>query len=205
MDEEVPMMMENDVAVGFAYVPKPDKTGTAKAGYPVFKDMEYVHIKVPGDEKADYFQPATDEHKARFPNAYAAFKSSTAEHKAISGMPIEQWAQVTRAQAMTFKAASIPTVEALAAVHDGNIGKLGHGGREWRAKAQAFLAQAKEGAKDMALVAENNKLREMIEGLQQQINALGGSKPAEKPDAPRRGRPPGSKNKPKEVSTDVAA
>ena len=179
-DDNCPMMMEREfgapegvpqIAVGFCMVPKEDKNKTKAAGYPVFREQEYVKLIVPGDKNSEYFQPATDKDRKTFPNAYQAFKNRESK-PVVEGMPIEQWPQVTRAAAMTMRAAGVHTVEALAAVHDGNIGKIASNGHELRAKAQAFLATAKDAAAAQTLAAENQKLKDQMAAMQAQINSL---------------------------------
>ena len=180
MSDEIPMIMEREagappgvpmVAVGFGMVPSQSKKKSAVAGYPVFEDREFVKITIPGDKGYLFLQPATELHKQRFPNAYAAFKRRTSD-AAVDGMPIEQWPQVTRSTALTLKAMNIHSVEALASVHDGNINKLGNEGRALRAKAQAFLEVAKDSAATQKMADENRKLTEMIEEQQRQIKQL---------------------------------
>ena len=180
-DDNCPMMMEREfgapegvpsVAVGFCLIPSEDKTKSSAAGYPVFREKEYVKIVVPGDKQSEYFQPSKDVDRKRYPLAYQAFKNRESS-PVDEGMPIEQWPQVTRSIAMTLKAAGIHSVEALAAVHDGNIGKLGNNGSELRAKASAFLATAKDSAIATKLAADNKKLMDQISAMQAQIDALG--------------------------------
>lgn len=181
IDPEIPMMMEREfgqpehvpqVGVGFGMVPEQSKK-KSEAGYPVYKDVEYVQIVIPGDKNSLYRQPATDQHKKRFPMAYAAFLARE-KKPVLEGMPIEQWPQVTRSEALTLKAANIPTVEALAAVHDGHVDKLGQQGREWRAKAQAFIALAKDTAAGQKIAAENEDLKNQMADMQRQIKDLAG-------------------------------
>jgi hypothetical protein len=179
-DDNCPMMMEREfgapegvpaIAVGFCMVPKEDKHKSKSAGYPVFREQEYVKLIVPGDKNSEYFQPSTDKDRKTFPSAYQAFKNRESK-PVVEGMPIEQWPQVTRALSMTLRAAGVHTVEALAAVHDGHIGKLGNNSHELRAKAQAFLATAKDAAAATAIAAENQRLREQMAAMQAQIDAL---------------------------------
>jgi hypothetical protein len=183
-DDNCPMMMEREfgapesipqIAVGFCMVPKEDKVKSKLAGYPVFREQEYVKYIVPGDKNSEYFQPSKDKDRKTFPNAYQAFKNRESK-PVVEGMPIEQWPQVTRALAMTLRAAGVHTVEALAAVHDGNISKIASNGQELRAKAQAFLATAKDAAQATAIAAENQKLKDQLAAMQEQINALAKSK-----------------------------
>ncbi len=185
-DDNCPMMMEREaglpegvpaVAVGFCLIPTEDKDKSRAAGHPVFREREYIKIVVPGDKQSEYFQPSKDTDRKKYPLAYQAFKSR--ESKPVDeGFPIEQWPQVTRSMAMTLKAAGIHSVEALAAVHDGNIGKIGNNAQELRAKAVAFLATAKDSAIATKLAADNKKLMDQISAMQAQIDALGKLKKA---------------------------
>jgi hypothetical protein len=100
-------------------------------------------------------------------------------------MPVEQWPQITRAQAMTLKAMHVHTVESLAEVHDGHIDKLGQNGRELRTKAKAFLELAKDTAAAQAHAAENQALKDQIAELQRQFAQLSAQTEKRGP-----GRPP---------------
>lgn len=165
MPESCPM-----VGVGFCLYPLEDAGATEKAGHPVFKDVEFVKIQVPGDRDSIVFQPASGEHKRRFPIAYQRFQQQKVV--AQEGLPIEHWPMVTRAVAWTLKAAGIPTVEALAEVHDGNLEKLGTGMRDLRAKARAYLDNAKSSAAAQQLAREKQQLIDLVENLQGQIRQL---------------------------------
>jgi hypothetical protein len=179
-DDNCPMMMEREfgapdhvpkLSVGFCMHPSEDKHKTVEAGHPVFKEREYVKIEIPGDSTFLHFQPATDKDRRMFPNAYQAFKNREST-PVVEGMPIELWPQVTRPLAMTLRAMSIHTVEALAEVNDANIAKVGINGQELRAKAKAFLGTAKDSAVAQKLAAENQKLQDQISAMQAQIAAL---------------------------------
>jgi hypothetical protein len=174
LNDDIPLVLEREagladhypqVAVGFGLLPVEDKKKSESAGHPVYVDKEFVKIVVPGDKQTVLCQPATDQHKQRFPKAYAAFKNR--ESKVVEGFPIEQWPQVTRATAMTLKAIHIHTVESLAEVSDSNLGNLGQQGRDLRVKAQAFVRQAKDSAAANALAVENQSLRDQMSAMQE--------------------------------------
>lgn len=179
MIPEVEAGAREPVLVAFGLYPHRDKQKSLEAGHDVFVDVEYVKIAIPGDKNSLYFQPATDKHRQRFPKAYAAFKAR--DQKPLEGMPIEQWAVVSRAVALTLKAAHIHTVEALAAVHDGLVDRIASNGRELREKARAWLEDARSGAAAQKLASEKKELQDQIASLQAQIAALqagAGNKPA---------------------------
>lgn len=178
-NDEFPMMMELEagmrdgcpkVLVGFGLYPLKNDQKTRDAGYDVFDDIPHVKIVVPADRTQMVFQPATDNYKKRFPQAWKAFEQR--DVKPMSGMPIEEWPQVTRSMALSLKSINVPTVEALAEVHDGHIGKV-PGGLELREKARTFLGLAKNTASGMAQAQENQRLRDQIQAMQAQITALG--------------------------------
>ena len=176
MYEDIPMIMELEVglpshatpvAVGFGLFPKKDGKASATAGRPIFREREYVRIITPGEKNTVFFQPATEQHKRRFPKAYAAFKSGSAV--AEQGTPLEQWPQMTRGQVLSFRAIGIHTVEAMAAVHDGNVEALGHGGRELREQAIAYIRQAEDTAAVQKMAAEKQVMADQMASLQAQI------------------------------------
>jgi len=228
MNGEFVMVMEREdglpdmypkVRVGFGLVPLPDKRKSAAAGYPVYGPRLFFKAEVPGDTQTKGHQVfATEEHKRKWPVAWAAFQASESK-PVVNGLPIEEWPQVDRSLAMTLKAANVHTVEELAEVNDTHINKIGNKGRELRAKAKAFLAVAKDTAASQAIAADAARKEAEISDLRRQIADLAKlvqGKPAEQPfppgfeepsyhavsDVPKNkgGRPKGSKNKPKEVA-----
>lgn len=180
-DDNFPMMLEREaglpesypaVAVGFGMYPQVDKAKTAAAGHDVYAEKEYVRIVVPGDKTSLLFQPSTDAYRRRFPKAYGAFQSRE-KGSGADGMPIEQWAAVSRSTALTLRAAHIHSVEALAEVHEGHIDRVPIGNaRELQAKARAWLRQAKDSAEVQRKAAENQDLRDQLAALQAQMVAL---------------------------------
>jgi hypothetical protein len=184
MDKEVvgdpiPLIMEREAGapehiaamlVGFGIMQMTDAKASAKAGYPVFKDVEFFRAKVPGDKQSEVLAIAKDKDRARYPRAYAAFKQRGSVP--IQGLPIEQWPQISRGQAVMLKSMDIHTVECLAEVHDGHIDKLGQSGRELRTKAKAFLAQAKDSAEAQRLAAESERKDAIIAEMQRQLKDL---------------------------------
>lgn len=208
--DDIPLMLEREVglsdhyaamACGFGFHAEQDDAASEKAGHPVFKDVVYFKCVSPGETKSIHCQPATDRDKKRFPGAWAAFQAR--ETKPIEGLLIEEWPQITRAQAMTLRAMHIHTVEALAEVHDGNVGALGHLGRELVAKARAFRDQAKNTAAGAKYAKENEELkselaesRRMIAELAARVQRVEGGEVPAAPGVPRRRGPGRPKKQP---------
>lgn len=117
-----------------------------REGRAVFDNLEYVKIITPGDKRSIPDVAVKDEHRARWPRQYAAFKEGLTE--VADGTPLESWPPISANPALIaeLKAANIRTVEALAGLSDALLVAVGMGGREWRGKAQTWLRQAADGA-----------------------------------------------------------
>ncbi len=148
---------------------KPEQIGVEN-GYPKFKERVYFECAVPGSKNGINCQPMKDSDRERFPKAWAKFNSVT--NLSRDGMPIEQWPQISRSEALNLRAMNIHTVEGLAAVSDSNMNNLGQGGRELVARAKSFILAANDGAANAKLTQENVKLQEQIDYQAGQINEL---------------------------------
>ena len=101
--------VDKALLVKFFMKPKQDKGQTEKEGRPIFKDVEYVDIKIPGNRGAGACRPATPADKARFPEHYAAFKQRT-EVDLDAGTPLTEWSVISRSQAEELSFFHIKTV-----------------------------------------------------------------------------------------------
>lgn len=142
-----------------------------KAGRNIYRDVPFLWIRFPGDRTREVKRKASDADKARFPRQWAAFQNQQTE--AHEGTPIEDWGPISKSLALTYKGLNIHTVENLAAVGDHLLKNLGHGAREIRDKARAWLKSAEGSAELLSLKSENDSLRSDIEMLKQQIAELG--------------------------------
>ena len=177
--DEIPMMLErkngepehiNKLSVGFGLLPLQNPRTSKKAGRPMFDDVVHVQILVPGDSKSLILRPATRKDEEDYPLAFARFKSN--EAIAQSGTPIEHWPQLTRGEALSLKSAGLRTVEELAEVHDGNLGKLGSNAREYRTKARAYVNNAANSAAAAEMAMRNSELERRLVSQQEQYNQL---------------------------------
>jgi hypothetical protein len=168
----------------FHYEQRVDPEESEKAGHPVYKDVEYVQIIAPGNDKEVVNKAVTKAEIERWPDQYKRFKSN--EKMTFEGTPINEWPQVTKAQAKTLEAMHIYTVEQLAEVADRNIGNLGIGVSDLKNKAKAYLEwQAGESSvqkyaqQKRRLEEKNAELNERVAKLEEQIAALLDSKETE--------------------------
>lgn len=145
-----------------------DDEASIKEGREIYKDVEWIDIHIVGDNLTKISRPVSNEDKLRFRDAYQAFKNQSIVTN--TGTPLTEWAQVSKAMALTLKAMNIHTVEQLSAVADGNLTWMG--ARDLQKKAIDWLAAAKEGAGFSKLEAENQDLRTQLEALKRQFDGF---------------------------------
>lgn len=165
---------------------------TEKQGKPVFDDVEFVHIEVPGNRLSIIDTLSYDEHRQRFPIQYARFKNENATEQ-TTGLPLEHWPLVTRAQAESLKAMKFRTVEQIAGASDAQIEGIGMTGgmasHAFREKAQRFLAAAQGSAALEQAAQKDAVAQKKIAELEEKVAQL--TEIAMSPEPKRRGMPKG--------------
>lgn len=146
-------------------------------GRPVYKDVNFIYITRPCARSdlrrevrmvTDGTIPTDPE---RFPRQWQAFQNK--QEQVQSGMPLEQWAPLTKATVLELKAAKVHTVEQLAALPDSTLQNLGMmDARRFRDMAKAQVDRAGEGAEVSKLSAENQQLKADMAVLRQQFAAF---------------------------------
>ena len=158
-----------NLLVKFFIKQREDKDATQREGRPMFKDTEYVEIRVPGKRDAQACRPASERDKARFPRHYEMFKQRIEMPE--EGTALSEWPQISRSQVETLSFLQIKTVEQLVAASDTNLSQI-HGGIGLKQRAEAFL----EYADQTKLIAEKEalqaKLAEQDETMQKQADEL---------------------------------
>jgi hypothetical protein len=173
----------------------------SKNGPPVFAPVHQVRVVVAGskgDEGPIYElarKRADGEWKidtyayGRFGKPYDDWKAGRAS--ADAGTPQEQWPLMDVALVAAFKAANVYTVQQLAELPDGLLDTaIRRGGREWRAKAKAWLDEARTAAGDVEARATIARQQDQINQLVAQVAEMQkkGNKEALGYDKPKRGR-----------------
>ena len=156
----------------FSLRPVENKAESNKHGRPIFHDVEWVKIYIPGDKTTVVSKKVTDEHRERWPEQYSAFKRG--REQPIVGTPLEQWPQMTRSKVAEFKALAIHTVESLAGLDDAAVNRLGMGTRDLRERARAYLQAAQAGKKDSQLAALLEAMQVQIDELAQRLEEVTG-------------------------------
>lgn len=174
---------DDALIVKFYINPVQNNFESSKQGRPIFEDVIYVHIAVPGDKNNDWHMVARSDHKARFPRQWQHFENRTKGDAREIGTQVSEWPVLTRSQAEEFRAMKFFTVESIAGASDQNINALGMvGGMSpyiLRDKARAFLAAATNTALPQHQAEELATAKAEIELLKEQMARL----VAEKPEA----------------------
>jgi hypothetical protein len=146
-----------------------DDAKSRAEGRPIFKDVPYVMIMVPGDKDNIIRRPIRQNDKARFPKQWAAFEAG--QEQAQEGTPLEQWPMVTRAQVEELKFFGVHTVEALSNMPD-TAAQNFMGLNRLRQNAKDFLEAAKSEAPFIELREENNVLKDTVNTLTEQVELM---------------------------------
>ena len=162
--------VENNVFVSFYTEALEYKAESEKAGRPIFKDVPFVRVTIPGDTNNIIEHRATDEDKRKYPKAWDIYqRGETGGHV---GTPLEQWPQITRSQVKESKYFECHTVEQMSNLSDAHCQKLGMGFQELRNKAKAYLAAAAGTANATAAAAENDRMRAELAEMKAQLAEL---------------------------------
>lgn len=195
---------DSRLAVRFYVRPVNNAFESEAQGRPIFTDVDYVEIFVPGDNNTIIDQPVREDHKKRFPIQWAHFQNQHAKDTREMGTPLTEWTILSKSQVEELRALKFFTVDAIASASDQNIMRLGMAAGmspyAFREKAQQFLKmasgvavageaekrakEAEQKAADLALqVAESNAKMAAMEAKLAQL--------LESSDVPKkRGRKP---------------
>ena len=135
-------------------------------GRPIFDEVDYVRIIVPGDKNTIIDTKVTPEYAQRFASNFEKYKKN--QSQAVTGTPLEVWPQMTVGQVAELKAMNVHTVEQLAELPD-NLAQRIMGSHDLRRRAIAFLELAAGDAANSKLAAELDKRDNEIELLKAQM------------------------------------
>ena len=116
-----------------------DKAASEEAGRPIYKEREYIDIRIPGTRGAGAARPASLRDKKRFERHYQAFKQRI--ELPLEGTPLSEWPMVSRSLSEELAFVGVKTVEQMANMADGNASQM-MGGQNLKAKAIEWLARA---------------------------------------------------------------
>jgi hypothetical protein len=163
-----------------------------EAGRPIYEDVEFIKIMIPGDKN---FSPEREAHagdRTRFPLEYARFKIGMKEEEQAVGTPLKHWPAMSRSMVKNFGAFNVHTVEQLAGMSDTGKQAFGMGAQEWSVKAKAYLEVSGNTAEAQKYATENENLKRDIADLRGQFEALSAQVEADKKATAGRTRKPGN-------------
>jgi|TARA_R110000822_G_scaffold78819_1_gene188779 hypothetical protein len=160
--------------VEFYMHPALDEKKSNEEGRPIYEELPYVMIMVPGDKSTVVRRPVRKGMHAksdnnRFRNEYQAFLEKKTQP--IQGTLLREWPQITRAQVMELEHLNIRTVENLAEMADGyaqqymGLNSLKTKASKWleltKAEAPMVMLQAALKEKDEQIASQGNAIEEL--------------------------------------------
>ena len=157
--------LDAQLLVKFFYKTRPDSVKSREQGFPCFKEVEYVDIKIAGDRNGGVCRPARESDKMRFSRHYEAFKNRT--EAPSEGYPLTEWAALPRSVVEQLAFLNVKTVEQLATISDDSASRI-MGGNGYKKKAKQFL----EGRDSKASAEELDELKKMNAQLLEEVKEL---------------------------------
>lgn len=165
---------DETLLVKFYMKPTHNKNKSKEEGRPIFEDIVWVSIIVPGNKNTTVERVARDTDKQRFSKHFEAFESHGTE-EFVSGTPLDSWPVLSSSQVKEMAFFNVRTIEQLANMPDSEAQKF-MGIAILRTKAKMFLEAAAGGAPMEALQdameEKDNQLAAMKESLDSQAQMI---------------------------------
>lgn len=166
-----PKAGDDKLAIRFFVKPMQDIEKSQEAKRPIFNDVEYIQIMVPGDRSNINQRPVSKGDKARFAAQYEHWKKTQAG-ELIIGTPLEAWGVLSLSQVEEYRYFGIRSVEQMADLNDGIAGKI-MGATSLKQRAQNFVAIKKDEAPMARIQTELDKRDNEIATLTAALEAQG--------------------------------
>jgi hypothetical protein len=173
MNEVVEKLNPGDAALSVRFYRRAvqNEEATSKEGRPIFHEVDYVEIFIPGDKTSVIDRPASDDDKTRFAKKYQAYQERQ-DQDALDGTPLAQWPGMNQAQVLELAHFGCKTVDQLAAMSDDTLHKLGAGYLDRRKAARIYLEEAAGRAPLEKMQAELSDRDKTIAGQSVQIESM---------------------------------
>lgn len=148
---------DDKLHVHFYMKPRIDIEESTKQNRPIYKDVPFVTIMIPGDKNNIVTAEVWDLHRRRFPLHWEQFLAGVKDQ--VVGTPLKVAPFLTEAHIEELAYFKIRTIEQLADLSDANMTWMG--AREMKEAARRYLLT----------VNGNEALLERIKALEQQLNA----------------------------------
>lgn len=156
------------LAIRFFVKAKQDAEASAEAGRPIFKEVDYIQVMVPGDRNHVVIRPVSFQDKHRFSRQYEHWKQ-TSSNDVVVGTPLEAWNTLSISQIEEFKFFGVRTIENMAELRDDITAKI-PGASTLKQKAAQFIAIAKDEAPMKKFQTEIDKRDNIIATMQKAID-----------------------------------
>jgi hypothetical protein len=153
-----------------------DDAATMAEGRPIYKEVEYIEIRILGKRDVQACRPATYRDKQDYGAHYKAFKDRV--EMPVEGTPLAEWPQISRSQVEELSYLKVKTVEQLADISDTNISQF-QGGFNLRRRAQEWL----ESSGETKLIAEKEALEKRLADMEAKLASVLAEKTEAKPAA----------------------
>jgi hypothetical protein len=160
---------EGHLLIRFDTRAKENKEKSAQEGRPIFEELEYIEIIIPGERDSVHRQ-VREEDKQKYKRQYADWKEKRSDASVV-GTPLAMWPVVSKSEIEELAFFNIKTVEQLANVSHSNAANH-RGFVTLKQKAADFLAAAAGQAPLTKMRAELDERNSTIEALQRQVKEL---------------------------------
>lgn len=168
---------DKNLAVRFYMEAIPDDDKSVQEGRPIFKDVEFIEIRVRGDRNNVVQRPVFAEDKKRWVSAYKAFKAG--EDEVTTGTPLREWPSLPKSLLLELNHMGFRTVEDVSNASDGVCAKMA-GLQHLKQRAKSWLDAAKGGAPleqlHATVAAQANELetvKRQLQDAQAELKVLG--------------------------------
>ena len=168
LEDDSRFQHDNKLHVRFVMRPVLQRAESRTAGRPIYAEMEFVEIMVPGDKHTIITRRVREIDARRFSRQYAAFKAGKSDQQ--SGTPLTSLPFMSAAKAEEYKFFNITTAEQLAAVADGSSAAnsiMGFQGD--KQKASAYIQMAAGNAPILQLQEKLEDRDNTIAAMQEQM------------------------------------
>lgn len=162
---------DNKAFVRFFIRPVKNNPLSLEAGRPIYSDMEYCEIIVPGNQTNRPIKRVDSIVKQRYAQQYAKWKAAGATEEFLDGTHLTEVAWVTRSQVEELAYLRVRTLEQLAVVGDDVCGRV-PGLYDLKKKAIAVVEKAESDAPLLQLQAQLDDLKNELEVKDQTITEL---------------------------------
>lgn len=166
-DFSVARQGDERLAIRFFTKAKQNTEKSQEAGRPIFMEVDYIQIMIPGDRNQTIVRPVTDQDKERFTKQYEHWKQHQ-NNDAVIGTPLEAWNKLSLAQIEEFRYFGVRSIEQMADLRDDVCQKM-PGAVDLKQKAKLFLQIAQNEAPMRKVQAELDRRDNEIETLKNAI------------------------------------